>query len=251
MKVLFPLPSREIAVEDVYREMPLPDPPADRPYILLNFVLSVDGQSTLGATGATGLGSAVDHRLMARLRTVADALLHGAGTVRADNFPPRVRDDLVAERVARGLSPQPIGAVVTASGDLSPDNRYFSLRPPLVFTTAARRDRLAGALGERAVVYGTGEERVDLGQALGIMRARHGIRVVVCEGGPRLTHDLVAGGYLDELFITLAPKLGGDREALRLLDGPAFPPEALPRLELLHLLLEGSELFLRYRLHPA
>jgi riboflavin biosynthesis pyrimidine reductase len=247
MKILFPLPGQDIEVEDVYRQMTLPEPPPDRPYLLLNFVLSVDGQSTLGTRGATGLGSATDHRLMRRLRTVADCLLHGAGTVRADNFPPRVPPDLAEERLSRGLAPQPLGAVVTASGDLSPQSRYFSARPPLVFTTDAARATLAATLGDRAVVHTAGADRVDLGRALCILRTQYGVRVALCEGGPRLAHDLLSAGYLDELFITLAPKLGSDREALRLLEGPAFPPEAPPQLDLVHVLLEGSELFLRYR----
>ncbi|HWE61537.1 MAG TPA: dihydrofolate reductase family protein, partial [Chloroflexota bacterium] len=88
------------------------------------------------------------------------------------------------------------------------------------------------------------------GQGLRILRTRFGVRLLLCEGGSRLTHDLVAGGFLDEIFLTLAPKLGGDSDALRMLEGPPFRPDALPRAELLHVLLEGSELFLRYRLKP-
>jgi 5-amino-6-(5-phosphoribosylamino)uracil reductase len=170
--------------------------------------------------------------------------------VRKDNFPPRVPDDLVQERIARGLTPQPLGSVVTRSGNLDPENKYFSMQPPVVFTTDVARARVAARLGPRAQVVATGESDVDLAMALRLLRERFDIRVLLCEGGPVLTHALVEGGYLDEIFLTLAPKLGSDSNALRLLQGPAFPADALPRLELLHVLKHESELFLRYRLEP-
>lgn len=250
MQRIYPLPSRDLDVEEVYRDFTLPPPPAARPYVLLNFVQTIDGQTTLGARGAAGLGSAVDQRLMKRLRVFADALMHGATTVRRDNFPPVVPPDLEGERVARGLSAQPFGVVVSASGDLAPDNRYFSRPGTVILTTDPHVDRLSALFGERAHVVGCGAPGVDLRRGLAALRERIGARVLLCEGGSRLAYSLVAEGLLDEIFLTVAPKLGSDRDALRLLEGPAFPPDALPRAELVHVLLDGSELFLRYRL-PA
>src|SRR5579864_3912459 len=94
MERIFPPSTQPIALEDVYRDLTFPEPPEERPYTLLNFVSTLDGQTTLGDTGARDIGSKVDHRLMKRLRTVADGLLHGAGTIRFDNFPPVVPPDL-------------------------------------------------------------------------------------------------------------------------------------------------------------
>jgi riboflavin-specific deaminase-like protein len=217
---------------------------------VLNFVTTLDGQATLGDTGARYIGSATDHRLMQRLRTVADGLLHGAGTIRLDHFAPRVPRDLIHERLARGLAEQPLGAVVTASGNLSPDLKYFSLRPPIVFTTDARQAEVTEKLGSRATVFGMGDGSVDLAEALKILRTRFAIRVLLCEGGPKLTHGLIVRGLVDELFLTLAPKLGGDAEAPGLVVGPRFKPPEVPRLTLLDVLEHEGELFLRYRLKP-
>src|SRR4051794_32020589 len=99
MERILPPPARTLAVEDVFKDLIFPDPPDDRPYTVLNFVATLDGQVTLGDTGAREIGSETDHRLMRRLRTVADCLMHGAGTVRQDNFPPRVPPDLIPERL--------------------------------------------------------------------------------------------------------------------------------------------------------
>jgi riboflavin-specific deaminase-like protein len=239
-----------LAVEDVFRDLVFPEPPAERPYTLLNFVMTLDGQVTLGDTGARDIGSETDHRLMRRLRTVADGLMHGAGTIRQDNFPPRVPPDLISDRLARGLAEQPLGVAVSASGNLSPSLRYFSVRPPVVFTTNRRQAALSEQLGTKATVFGVGDEAVDLGEALRLLRRRFGIRVLLSEGGPQLAHGLIAAGLVDELFLTLAPKLGSDLGAARLLHGSRFLPAKVPRLTLLDVLHHEDELFLRYRLSP-
>jgi riboflavin-specific deaminase-like protein len=236
-----------LSIEAAYRELRFPAPPAHRPYVILNFVVTVDGQASLGATGAAHIGSATDHRLLRVLRAHADGLLHGAGTVRADNFPPRVPDDLVPERLSRGLQPQPLAVVITRSGNIEPDNRYFSGRTPVIVTTADARPRVAERFGTRALVISAGEDTVDLAEGLEMLRSDHGIRLLVCEGGPTLARALLEGRNLDEVFLTIAPKLGSDRHARRLLEGAPFPAHALPRLELLHVLSHESELFLRYR----
>jgi riboflavin-specific deaminase-like protein len=216
--------------------------------VLLNFVLTLDGQATVGSGGAAGIGSSTDHRLMRRLRVPADALLYGAGTVRRDNFTPSVPPDLEPERLARGLAAQPLAAVISTSGQIPHDNAFFNRGRPFVFTTEGQAIHAAQALGDRARVLGFGAGNVDLAAVLRHLREAHGVRVLLCEGGPHLTRDLIAAGLLDELFLTLAPKLGSDRHALRLLEGPPFPVDALPEADLVHLLAAGSELFLRYRL---
>ena len=247
MVQLFPIAAPGAPTAVTYAGLDYPDPPSDRPYVLLNFVITLDGQATLGTKGVVGIGSTTDHRLMRELRATVDGLLHGAGTVRADNFAPVVPESLVERRVARGLAPQPLGAVVTRSGNLDPQSKYFSGRPPLVFTTGSMSPRVAAMLGSRATVFSAGATDVDFDSMLAIMREQLGLRTVLCEGGPRLAHGLLAAGCLDEMFVTLAPKIGSDRAAPRLVEGSAFPEGKFPQLDLVHVLAEGSELFLRYR----
>src|SRR4051812_15207553 len=100
-------------------------------HLALNMVMTLDGRAALGGT-ATGIGSEYDRRLMKELRAEADAVLHGAGTVRADPLSPRVPQDLVDRRLARGLTAQPLGAIVTRSGRLPSDHPYFA-SPTVVY----------------------------------------------------------------------------------------------------------------------
>ena len=87
---------------------------------------------------------------------------------------------------------------------------------------------------------------VDLAEALRHLRHEHGIRALLCEGGPGLHGELEGGGLVDELFLTIAPKLAGG-EAPRILEGKL--PE-VAELELAWLLEEDGELFARYRRSP-
>lgn len=247
MQRLFPDARSDLTVEDAYKDLSFPEPPPARPYVILNFVLTVDGQATVGTTGVAGIGSDIDRRLMHELRVAADGLLHGAETVRRDSFPPAVRAHLVPARLARGLSAQPLGAVITRSGNLDPANRYFAGRPPVVFTTQAMQPDLARRLHGRAEVLAAGERDADLPVALAMLRKDFAIGLLLCEGGSTLAYQLLSSGCLDEIFLTIAPKVGSDRAALRLFEGAAFAADSLPRLELCHVLSHESELFLRYR----
>src|SRR5215468_2551338 len=114
----------------------LGDPLADRPFLAINMVATVDGRAALNGS-AVGIGSPTDHRLLFELRAEADVVMHGAGTVRADPLSARVPADLVAQRTARGLSPHPLGAIVTRSGNLPPRHPYYD-SPALVYVTSDR-----------------------------------------------------------------------------------------------------------------
>src|ERR1700738_325452 len=89
----------------------------DRAYLALNMVATADGRAAVNGS-AVGIGSAADKHLMRELRAEADVVLHGAGTVRADPLSARVPQHMLEQRVARGLSPQPLGAIITRSGNL-------------------------------------------------------------------------------------------------------------------------------------
>src|SRR5207248_8641456 len=96
--------------------------------------LTIDGRTAVGGT-ANGIGSDLDKRLMRELRAEADVVLHGAGTVRADPLSARVPAELVTQRVAAGLSAQPIGAIVTRSGRLPYEHPYYQ-SPTRIYVTS-------------------------------------------------------------------------------------------------------------------
>ena len=242
MQRLFPPPTTSLAIDEVYSELGW-TPRAGRPLVALNMVSSVDGRATLRGSAA-GIGSRVDHTLMMALRASADALLHGAGTIRADRVGKGVPDEWVQRRLEHGLTPQPLLAVITASGDVPLDRSLFAEPERVVVFVAARTPAAAVArLRSHARVIVAGEARPDVAEVVRVLGRDYGVRHALCEGGPTLNHSLLAEGVLDELFLTLAPKmLAGD--GLPLVAGSALPAAAPLRLRSIY--EHESELFLRY-----
>jgi riboflavin biosynthesis pyrimidine reductase len=226
--------------------------PADAVYG--NFIVSMDGVSALAAprgTGATLRGEAgADRFVMGVLRFLADAVLIGAGTLRADRghlwsaaYIDRERAE-VYRALGRGV---PRLVVVTASGDLDPDERALQAGA-LVLTTESGADRLRGRLPAACTVRGLGAGRLPTGAILAAVRAE-GHRRVLTEGGPTLLGRLAADGALDDLFLTLSPVLAGRRSGdgrLGLVEGVHFLPAAGRWARLASVRRSGSHLFLRY-----
>lgn len=208
-------------------------PNRERPYLALNMVVTVDGRAAIGGT-AIGIGSDRDKRLMRELRAEADVVLHGAGTVRADPLSARVPADLVHQRTARGLSEQPLGAIITASGNLPAQHPYYQ-SATRIYITSERAVQISSQNVEVCRVRTVTEAIEDLGA--------RGARRILCEGGPTLNAALFEARLVDELFVTVAPKLAGGDDPLTLIRGGHFPRIALELRSLNE--IEG-ELFLRY-----
>lgn len=183
-----------------------------RPVVRANMVASLDGG--IGVDGRSGgLGNDADERLFAVLRDLADVILVGSGTVAAEGYGGvRLDADRAARRVRWGLSetPPPI-AVITHRGvgpglSLTADAPLFTdtVTPPIVVTTRAAADRVPDGVD----VIVAGADRVDLPAAVAALGER-GLRRVHCEGGPRILGELVAADRLDELCLTLAPRMVG------------------------------------------
>jgi riboflavin biosynthesis pyrimidine reductase len=247
MRQLYPDQSDDLDPTSIYAGLDWAPRP-DRPHVALNMVSSVDGRAALHGS-ATGIGSGTDHLLLMALRSNADALLLGAGTLRSDRVGKGVPAAWVPRRRERGLAPQPILAVLTASGDV-PLERAFFAEPEraAVFVAAQTASETQARLAQRARVFVAGEERPDPAEAIRVLQQEYGVRHVLCEGGPSLNRSLLAAGVLDELFLTLAPKLlAGD--GLPLVAGSALDPPV--PLHLLTLYEHESELYLRYRVTVA
>lgn len=207
MQRIFPVVD-EVDIESSYDA----DRPASprRPFVLVNMVASVDGAFAVdGRTRA--LSSPEDHEVFHLLRSVPDAILVGAQTVRAEGYgPARIREDRQARRVARGQQPEPTIVVVSRSLQLDLSSPLFTESRPTVICPADADGSRVSALAAVADVVQAGEGDVDLPEALAQLR-RRGIEVLLCEGGPTLNGDLARHGLIDELCLTVAPALvGGD-----------------------------------------
>jgi riboflavin biosynthesis pyrimidine reductase len=215
------------------------------PWLRANMVSSADGAGAL-ANVTSGLSSEADRRLFALLRTLADVIVVGAATVRAEKYKP-VRQHELWPDLRPGRPPTPPIAVVTARLDLDPsspliDSAPASARTIVITTAQAPADRRA-ALEERADVIVAGQETVDLKAAVSAL-AERGHRRMLAEGGPHLLAQIAAAGLLDELCLTISPLLAGPGSG-RIVAGPQPAASAQP-LSLAHVLQDNGFLFCRY-----
>jgi 5-amino-6-(5-phosphoribosylamino)uracil reductase len=209
-------------VEDLatlHRDLLEPPDHDGRPHIALNFVMTADGR--VSYKGRAEIGSRADRALMFHLRSLADAIMIGAGTLRVDPFAPSTP----------GRDRQPLAIVVSRTGELPLGNRFF-VHPGerLVATTATAPPAAVAAIrATGAQVEAFGETEVDLGRLLGTLRDR-GVRFLLCEGGPTLAGQLLAQRSVDELFLTHATLITAEPDARRLFEGRLRPPGTV-RLE--------------------
>jgi riboflavin biosynthesis pyrimidine reductase len=225
--------------------------PDGRCWVMAHMVGGLDGSAAIG--GRVGdLSTAPDAALFRLMRALADVVLVGAETIRAEHYGPvRLPPERSAGRVAAGRPATPPLAVVSRSLELDWSARAFAGAPPdartLVITGAAADPARLEQARQVADVIVAGRDRVDPDLALQRLTER-GHRVVLCEGGPTWLGELVAAGLVDELCLTLAPLMGGDP-----LPVAVTPPGApLARFCLRHVLCNEADdtLFLRYERGP-
>lgn len=233
-----------------------PDEPAHagRPWIRANMVASADGAATVSGRSG-GLSREADRTVFGVLRALADVVLVGAGTVRAEAYRPA----RVAERWAwlrEGRPPAPPIAVLSRSLDLGQDCALLTDTTGLTGTTgrartivitvqAAPADRKA-AMARNAELIIAGEDRVDLRSAIAALAAM-GHRRILTEGGPHLLGQIIEAGLLDELCLTMSPLLAGSGPG-RIVQG--MPEDAerpgLAPLSLAHVIEDQGYLLCRY-----
>ena len=229
-----------------------------------NFVSSIDGVVALGE--GTSAGSTIsaknpaDRFLMALLRACADAVLLGAGTLRATpghlwtpaHVFPHLADSFAALRRSLGRSPEPKLVVVTGRGDVDASHVAVA-HGALVVTTPAGAATLEGRLpdGTEVAVVGEGD-RMDLTAVLDEVRSR-GMGVVLTEGGPHVMGELIDRELLDEVFLTVSPVIAGRGQDRRLgmVEGEELLPERGAWSRLLSARRHSDYLFLRYSLRDA
>ena len=205
--------------------------PAERPYLFANMVASADGRATLAGKSG-GLSNEADRELFHALREQVDAVLVGAGTLRAERYGAFVRDaERRARREAAGLAPNPIGCVVTRSMNLPDDIPLFEDAGSTiaVYTSAdAEPPDVAARLEGHAAARGDAHD--DHGARAPARRRRRALGPVR-QGGPTILGALVSEGLVDELFLSLAPCLVGGH-GLSVVEGPesARAGRARPRL---------------------
>jgi riboflavin-specific deaminase-like protein len=215
---------------------------AERPYVAVNFAVTVDGRAAIeGRSGP--IGSSTDTEMLQMLRTRADAVMIGAGTMRAERYGRMVSDpELRARRERTGLAPDPLAVIVSGRLDLPWDAGLFGEGEGevVIFTTADTEPPPTATPVEVVRHEGPAVDPVEM---LRYLRTERGVRGLLCEGGPGLHTVLQSLEQVDEVFVTYAAKLTGGAEP-RMIEGELPRPS---EWELAWLLEERSELFARYR----
>jgi riboflavin biosynthesis pyrimidine reductase len=236
-------PGDPIDIEEHLARVCAPHTAALRPHVIGSLISSVNGRSTLdGRTWP--MGSQVDRAIFRGLRGICDAIMVGTGTLRAEKYgrPGRKRT-LRESRAERGLAEEPKVLVVSRSLDLP--TRIPLFRDPdteiLLYTWS---DAPVPSVGAQMQVTRLDPADQSLAAVLRSARAEHGVRSVVCEGGPRIFGALLDEDLVDELFLTIAPVYAGDAE-MPLTSG-GHRAQATP-MSLVNVLSHEANLFLRYQ----
>ena len=215
--------------------------PAARPYLGVNMVSSLDGKATIDWR-TRGLSTELDRRLFHHLRTQADAVMVGAGTARVEGYGRMVKnEELRDKRRAEGLDPDPLAVIVSARLDLPADLPLLN-EPQQRVVIATGSDATLPDLAAQVEYMRVGD---DLPVLMARLREEHGVRSVLCEGGPTLNSHLLAADLIDELFLTLHPKLAGGAAALTIVAGRTLVAPA--ELDLVSLAEGDGDLFTRWR----
>ncbi len=243
----------------------------DRPHVIGNFVSTLDGVVSLGLPGQSGGGEISgfnqhDRMVMGILRAVADAVVVGAGTLRAvphhlwtaEYVFPRLADAYERLRAALSKSQPPLNVIVTSRGEIDlslPVFRSADIPALIVTTERGSRRLLESALPPSVQVTAASvSPEITARQVLDAITSARASNLILVEGGPRLIGDFFAQNLLDELFLTLSPQVAGRNGTLDrpgLVTGHIFAPNHSLWGTLVSIKRADSHLFLRYSFTPA
>jgi 2,5-diamino-6-(ribosylamino)-4(3H)-pyrimidinone 5'-phosphate reductase len=236
-----------------YLALRFPPPFAQRPYIVVNMVMSADGKAVAGQT-ESALSSGADKLVLQSLRVHAGAILNGAGTARATGLNPSIGDVRLRNYRSQqlGMDSPPLQAVVSASANLDSQARFLrqdSFRVAIFVGTGAPATKVADLRNSGSDVHVTSQGPSGLSELMQVLRSQYAVRLLLVEGGPSLNAELYHAGFIDEVFITVGPHIVGGRDVLTTVTGDAFASDSMPKLELVSVYANpaSSETYLHWR----
>lgn len=218
---------------------------------MINMAMSIDGKTSSSLREPTTFTSREDKKLLMRLRAKCDALISAATTVKVEQATMRVGNPkLQAQRVRAGKAPSPIRIIVSGHLNLSPDLPVFKKGDaPLILVCCEtapmqRRKRFS----KLARVFVCGKKEVHIPKLLKFLVKEYQVKVLLCEGGATLNDAFFRARCVNDLYVTLCPKIVGGKEAPTLVDGKGFSKLNFAAEGKLVSCRKGSEeYFLRYQ----
>lgn len=196
------------------------------PFVLINMAMSADGKIATANHAVHSFGSARDARHLYELRATADAILCGARTIEMENATLGNGGEAFRKlRLKRGLAEFPLRIVASGSGTVRPDAAIFSQRSSPIMVLAARKApprRLAALRRVADAVLLHGESAIDFHAALLDLRCKWKVRRLLCEGGGELNDALFRADLVDEIHLTVCPRIFGGAAAPSIAGGKGF-----------------------------
>lgn len=240
MRRLFPDPGPTDLKTELGAYHPVADPPPGRPRVAVNMVTTLDGRAALGGN-TKRLGSKADTEHLLALRTRFDAVMIGGGTMRAERYGRIIsRPESREGREAEGLAADALAVIISGELDLPFDAPLFTDGHGRVVIFTRKHE---APETDTPIELVTIEGLINPADVLAHLLREEGVRAVLCEGGPRLFGQLVAGDLVDDFFLTTTPVVTGG-------DAPHIIEANLPDqvdFELASLFEADGDLFARYR----
>lgn len=198
----------------------------DRPFVFVNMAMTADGKIATANRAVSSFGSRRDHEHLLELRATADAVMSGARTVDSAKISMGAGGvKFQKRRLKRGLTEHNLRIIVSGSGSIDPHAEVFkhSFSPIIVLTTqrmsASSRRRLQ-EMGAKIKICG--EREINFRSALSWLCSKWGVKRLLCEGGGDLNDAMLRAGLVDELHLTVCPKVFGGRNAPTIAEGIGF-----------------------------
>ena len=219
-----------------------------KPHTSLIMAVSLDGKISTRDGAGPRFASEADGIRLREVRSCADAILVGAGTIIADDPTFTEHGKFRELRLERGLAPNPIKVVVSGSGSVPETARMFQPNgaPALVFTTERIPSSRLTSLQRVAEVHCVGETTVSFRRVVEILGEAYQVKQLLIEGGGQVNFDLFRAGLIDEIYLTLCPKVIGGRDVTTSVEGDGFDFFDIVDVELLDHRIVGNEIFLHY-----
>jgi len=207
----------------------------DRPFVFINVAMTADGKIDTFERKGAAISSQHDKERVDRLRAESDAVMVGGRTLLDEDPKLTVKSEsLRAERLTRGLSPNPVKVGIVSEANIKPDSMFLNMGPAriVIFTThRTSKDHLAFLRSRGVDVYIHDSEKVDLSKALGTLREL-GIRRLMVEGGATLNFELLKLRLVDEITAYIAPMIFGGESAPTMAAGSGLERSAAIPLQL-------------------
>lgn len=220
-----------------------------KPHTSLIMAVSLDGKISTRDGAGPRFASEADGIRLREVRSHTDAILVGASTIIADDPTFTEHGKYKELRIQRGLAPNPIKVVVSGSGNVPETARMFQPNgaPALVFTTERIPANRLASLQQVAEVHCVGETTVNFRRVVEMLGEVYQVEQLLIEGGGQVNFDVFQAGLIDEIYLTLCPKIIGGRDVTTSVEGNGFDFLDIVDVELMDYCTVGDEFFLHYR----